>query len=586
MGKAEKASIEIIRHSLSHVLAMAVLDMFPEAKLAIGPAIENGFYYDFDLPRSLAPEDLPVIEKKMRQILKGSDKFEKSEMNIDEALKRLKKAGQIYKAELVSDIKKTGGKQVSFYTTGNFVDLCAGPHVASVQNLKNAGFKLTSIAGAYWKGSEKNKMLQRIYAVAFENQEELNGYLEVLESAKKHDHRKLGQELGLFTINETVGKGLPLWLPKGAILRQALERFIEDEETKRGYQRTYTPVLGSVNLYKISGHWDHYKDDMYPAMDLDGEEYVLRPMTCPHQFMIYKNDLKSYKDLPVRYAELAEMYRREKSGELSGLTRVMGFTLNDAHIFCTLEQLEKEFLGVLDLIQYSLKKLGLAEDVWYRASLRDKSKSKYISNEKLWEESEKTLIKILKKAGIKYEVGVGDAAFYGPKADIQIKNYLGKEETIMTVQIDLNSADRFDMSYIDKDGERKRPVVIHRAAIGCIERTVAFLLEKHAGYLPVWLAPIQASLITVGGGSQKYAKEIFKALKNENVRVELKDENESVGRKIREAELQKIPYILVVGDKEVAAKSVAVRTPGNKNIKIIKTDKFIEDLKKKISSKK
>ncbi len=581
-----KFDIDTIRHSTSHILAMAVLDMFPEAKLAIGPSIENGFYYDFDLPRTLIPEDLPLLENKMRKILKKNEKFIKSEMKIDDALLLLKKSGEIYKAELISDLKKDGAKKVSFYKTGDFSDLCAGPHVESTQNLQNIGFKLTTVAGAYWKGSEKNKMLQRIYGVAFESKAKLEEYLNMMEEAKKRDHRKLGQDLGIFMIDETVGKGLPLWLPKGAILRQTLERFIEDEETKRGYFRTYTPVIGNVRLYKMSGHWDHYKDDMYPVMDLDGEEYVLRPMTCPHQFMIYKNDLKSYKDLPIRYAELAEMYRREKSGELSGLSRVMGFTLNDAHIICTSDQLEKEFLAVLDLIKFSLKKLGLSEDVWYKASLRDKLKTKYLDNEKLWEESEKSLIKILKQAGIKYEVGIGDAAFYGPKADIQIKNYLGKEETIITVQIDLNSADRFDMSYIDKNGERKRPVIIHRSAIGCIERTVAFLLEKHAGHLPLWLAPVQVSVITVGPSAKKYSKELFKKLQDEKIRAELRDDNETIGKKIREAEMQKIPYMLVVGDKEVAIKSVAVRKPGDKKIEVIKFDKFLIDLKKKIEDKK
>lgn len=586
MGKVEKPKIEVIRHSLSHILAMAVLDMFPEAKLAIGPAIENGFYYDFDLPRTLIPEDLPILEDKMRKILKKDEKFIKSEAKIDDALAATKKSGTIYKAELIADLKKEGTKKVSFYKTGEFSDLCAGPHVASTQSLRNVGFKLTSIAGAYWRGDEKNKMLQRIYGVAFGSKAELDEYLKTMEEAKKRDHRKLGQELGIFTIDETVGKGLPLWLPKGAILRQTLQRFIEDEETKRGYSRTYTPVIGSTKLYKMSGHWDHYKEDMYPAMDLDGEEYVLRPMTCPHQFMIYKNDLKSYKDLPIRYAELAEMYRREKSGELSGLSRVMGFTLNDAHIICTPDQLEKEFLAVLDLIKYSLKCLGLSDDVWYRASLRDKSKTKYLANEKLWEESEKTLIKILKKAGIKYEVGVGDAAFYGPKADIQIKNYLGKEETIITVQIDLNSADRFDMTYIDQKGEKKRPVIIHRSAIGCVERTVAFLLEKHAGHLPTWLAPVQVSVATVGMSAKKYAKDVHKSLIDNGIRAELRDDNETIGKKIRESELQKIPYMLVIGDKEIAAKSVAVRVPGDKKINVIKFDKFLTDLKKKIEDKK
>jgi len=580
-------NLEILRHSTAHVLAAAVLEMFPDAKFGIGPAIENGFYYDFDLPRTLIPEDLPILEEKMKAIIKANYPFDKEEISAKNALEHFKKAGQDYKIELIKDLEKEKAKNVSVYKTNGFVDLCSGPHLDSTGEINAEALKLTRISGAYWKSDEKNKQLQRIYGVAFENKKELGEYLAQMEEAGKRDHRKIGRELGLFYIDENVGKGLPLWMPKGAILRQTLERFIEDEETKRGYMRTYTPVIGNVRLYKISGHWEHYKDDMYPAMKIENEEYVLRPMTCPHQFMIYKADQHSYKELPLRYAELAEMYRREKSGELSGLARVMGFTLNDAHIICAPEQLEQEFLGVLDLVKFSLKSLGLDKEIWFRASLRDKEKAKYLDNEKLWDESEESLLKILKKAGVKYETGIGDAAFYGPKADIQIKNVHGKEETLITIQIDLNSAERFDMTYVDNEGKKQRPVIIHRSAIGCIERTVAFLIEHFAGAFPIWLSPVQAVVLPISEEKfGAYALQVKEKLIATGIRAELDDSKESLGKRISEAEKQKIPYMLVVGEKEMNADSVAIRSRGDKKQEVMKVDEFVEKIKKEIEGKK
>lgn len=596
MSRVDK--LEILRHSTSHVLAAAVLEMFPEARFGIGPAIENGFYYDFDLPRTLIPEDLALLEEKMKKIIKANYPFEREEISAENAIKHFQKAGQPYKVELIKDISAGithssdrykvlyEKNTVSVYKTGSFVDLCSGPHLDSTGEINVDAVKLTKISGAYWKGNEKNKQLQRIYGVVYETKKELAEYLKNIEEAQTRDHRKIGKELGLFHIDENVGKGLPLWMPKGAILRQTLERFIEDEETKRGYMRTYTPVIGNVRLYKISGHWQHYKDDMYPAMKIENEEYVLRPMTCPHQFMIYKADQHSYKELPLRYAELAEMYRREKSGELSGLARVMGFTLNDAHIICTPEQLEKEFLGVLDLVKFCLKALGLEINIWFRASLRDKEKAKYLDNEKLWDESEKILLKILKKAGVKYETGIGDAAFYGPKADIQIRNIHGKEETLITIQIDLNSAERFDMTYIDAKGKKQRPVIIHRSAIGCIERTVAFLIEHFAGAFPLWLSPVQVAIIPVSEKFNDYAKKIHSQLLASGIRVDLRNESETLGKRISDLEKQKIPYMLVVGEKEEKAGTVNVRHRDSKRQEVTKLEVFIEKIRKEIEEKK
>lgn len=583
MPKEEKkqSSIEIKRHSLAHLLAAAVLEIDPKAKTAIGPAIENGFYYDFDLTNSLSTNDLPRIEKKMREMIKENVDFVHSEISAAQAKKLFK--NNPFKLEVLE--KEAKGKEISVYKSGKFPDLCRGPHAKSAGQLNPESFKLTKIAGAYWRGDENNKMLTRIYGAAFDSKKELENYLKAQEEAEKRDHKKLGRELELFHIDENVGKGLPLWMPKGAIIRQILQRFIEDEETKRGYSRTYTPVIGNVRLYKMSGHWDHYRNDMYPAMKIDNEQYVLRPMTCPHQFMIYKAKPHSYKELPLRYAELAEMYRREKSGELSGLIRVMGFTLSDAHIICTPDQLEKEFLDALELIRFILKSLGIDKNVTYRASLRDKQKAKYISNEKLWDESEKALLGILEKAGVSFENAVGEAAFYGPKADIQIKNVHGKEETLITAQIDLNSAERFDLFYIDRKGQKQRPVIIHRSSLGCIERTMAFLIEHYAGAFPLWLSPVQAQIIPVSDKHAPYAKKVAQELNKAGLRVEVAAGNETLGKRIREGQIQKIPYLLIVGDKEAENNSVAVRERNKGDLGTVSVDKFqkkaLEEIQKK-----
>jgi threonyl-tRNA synthetase len=580
MGKVDQPKIETIRHSLSHVLAMAVLDMFPGAKLAIGPDIENGFYYDFDLPRTLIPEDLPILEKKMRQIIKGNDKFEKSEKEITTALAEAKKSGQIYKSELITDLKKTGAKKVSFYTTGKFVDLCAGPHVASLNSLKNVGFKLTSIAGAYWRGDEKNKMLQRIYAVAFENQTKLDEYLKQLEEAERRDHRKLGVAMDLFSFQEA-GPGFPFWHPKGMVLRNELIDYWRAEHKKAGYQEISTPIILREELWHQSGHWDNYKKNMY-FTEIDGQGYAVKPMNCPGGIQVYKSKLHSYREFPIRMAELGLVHRHELSGVLHGLFRVRSFVQDDAHIYCRENQVEAELEGVIKLIEKMYKNFGFND---YHVELSTRP-AKSIGTDEMWNRAEKIMKKVAKDSGLKMKLNPGDGAFYGPKFDFHIKDSIGRTWQCGTIQLDFSMPDKFSLEYIDEKGERQRPVMIHRTILGSIERFLGIFLEHYAGVLPAWAAPVQVAVITVGGSSQKYGKEIYKMLLAENIRVELRDENESVGRKIRDAEMQKIPFMLVIGDKEVAAKSVAIRVPGDRKIKVQKTDKFIEDLKKKIASKK
>ncbi len=579
-------NIDIIRHSISHIAAAAIQKLFKEVKFAIGPTIENGFYYDLDLSKSITPEDLPKIEKEMKELIKKDLKFEKKELEIKKAIELFKKLKQPYKVELIKDLEKEKVKKVTIYTTGDFVDLCKGPHVKSTKEIRFDAFKLTSLAGAYWKGSEKNKMLQRVYGVAFNTKKELNEYLERQREAEKRDHRKIGKELDLFIFSDLVGKGLPLLTPKGAIIRYELEKFIIEEETKRGYLRTYTPDLAKVELYKKSGHWQHYKESMYPPMNIDGEEYVLRPMTCPHQFMIYISRPRSYRELPLRYSEIAKQYRKEQSGEISGLMRVMVFSLADAHIICRPDQIEKEFKEVLELIQYSMKTLGI-KDYGYRFSKWDpKNKKKYADKPNEWRETQKQMKKILDKLKLKYSEEEGEAAFYGPKLDIQMKNINGKEETAFTVQIDFDLPEKFDLTYTDEKGKKQRPMVIHRSSIGCIERTMAFLIEQYAGAFPSWLSPVQAQIIPVSEKFNKYGEEIKKQLNEEGIRVELNDNNETLGKKIREGELQKIPYLLIVGEKEQKDELVAVRNRKDGDIGTMKINKFIEKIKEEIKKKK
>ncbi|NQV00515.1 MAG: threonine--tRNA ligase [Parcubacteria group bacterium] len=583
MSKKEGLQLEKIRHSLSHLMSMAIIKIYPDAGLGVGPAIENGFYQDYGLPESISSELLPKLEKEIKKMILKNIKFEQHDMSFDKALKLYKK--DPYKSEMIKDLKKAGEKKLSFYRSDWFENLCKGPHVASTKEIDPDAFKLTKVAGAYWKGDEKNKMLQRVYGVAFETKKELYQYLKQQAEAEKRDHRKIGKELDLFVFSDLIGKGLPLLTPKGSIIRQELEKFITEEETKRGYLRVYTPDLARLELYKKSGHWQHYKESMYPLINVDGEDYVLRPMACPHHFMLYNSRPRSYRELPLRYAEIARQYRKEQSGELSGLIRLMAFSLVDAHLVCRPDQIEKEFKDVLELIQYNMKILGI-KDYWYRFSKWDpKNKKKYTNNPKAWQKTEKLMKEILDKLKLKYVEAEDEAAFYGPKTDVQVKNVNGKEDTLFTVQIDFDMPGKFDMSYIDEKGKKQTPMVIHRASIGCIERTMAFLIEQYAGAMPVWLSPVQAQIIPISEKFIKYGEKIKEMLLKEDVRVELNNDNETLGKKIREGEMQKIPYLLIVGEKEQKAGSVAVRDREKGDLGPMKTNKFIEKIKEEIEKK-
>jgi threonyl-tRNA synthetase len=579
MGKVDEPKIEVKRHSLSHILAMAVLDMFPEAKLAIGPDIENGFYYDFDLPRTLIPEDLPLLEEKMRAILKQDLKFERSEKKIDDALKFEKSRGQKYKEELVADLKKEGTKTVSYYQTGDFIDLCAGPHVNSTRELGKMGFKLDKVAGAYWRGSEKNKMLQRIYALAFETKPELAEYEKMMAEAEKRDHRKIGATMGLFSFHDE-GPGFPFWHPKGMVLRNSLIDWWRAEHIAAGYEEINTPIMLREELWHQSGHWDNYKNNMY-FTEIDEEKYAIKPMNCPGGILIYKTNLHSYRELPIRMGELGLVHRHELSGVLHGLFRVRAFTQDDAHIYCREDQIEKELEGVIKLVQKMYAKLGFKD---YHVELSTRP-PKSTGTEEMWNHAEKIMNKVAKDMNLKIKINPGDGAFYGPKFDFHIRDSIGRTWQCGTIQLDFSMPERFDLTYVDEKGERKRPVMIHRTILGSIERFMGVLLEHFAGALPVWLAPVQVRVMNVGPSAKKYAKDVQKTLEAEGVRAELDDANETVGKKIREAELQRIPYMLVIGDKEVAAKSVAVRKVNDRAITTVKLDKFVKDLLKEIESK-
>ncbi len=580
------ADIETKRHSLSHLLAMAVLELWPEAKLGIGPAIENGFYYDFALPaEALAKAGLDEIEKRMKELIKKDFKFEREEIKAKEAKKIFH--DQPYKLELIEELVKTK-QSITVYISGDFTDLCAGPHVESTKEINPNGFNLTKIAGAYWKGSEKNPMLTRIYGLAFETKEELIEYVKLQEEAEKRDHRLIGKNLDLFVFSELVGKGLPLFTEKGSIIRRELEKFIVDEEIKRNYKHVYTPDLARVELYKTSGHYPYYKDSMYPVMQVEAEELILRPMTCPHHFQLYASKPHTYKELPIRIAELAKQFRYEKSGELTGLMRVRAFCLADAHIICRKDQAIDEINAVLDLIEYTSSVFGLktGEDYRYRLSLGDrKDEKKYYKDDNAWDFAENSLKEVLKKRRAPFFEAQGEAAFYGPKIDIQMKNFAGKEDTAFTVQYDFVMPKRFNLSYIDKDNAKKEPIVIHRSSIGAIERVMAFLIEKYAGAFPIWLSPVQAVVIPIGEKFNDYGKSVLENLKKESVRTELDDTNETLGKKIRNAELQKIPYILVVGEKEQKSESVSVRERGKGDSGPMKIDNLIKKIKMEISEK-
>jgi len=576
--------IEKKRHSLAHIMAEAIQELYPKTKFGIGPAIESGFYYDFDIPSTLKPEDLVKVEARMRELIKNDIKFKKSNISKIKAKKIFAK--QPYKLELIKELEE---KEVTIYESGNFIDLCKGPHIKSSKEIDPESFKLTKTAGAYWKGSEKNKMLVRIYGVAFDNKKELADYLTAQAEAEKRDHRVLGQKLDLFIFSDIVGKGLPLFTEKGSVIRRELENLVVKEEIKRGYKHVYTPELAKVDLYKKSGHFPYYKDTMYPVMKIDEEELILRPMTCPHHYQLYLAKPRSYKELPFRIAELAKQFRYEKSGELTGLIRVRSFCLADSHIICQKEQAESEINNVLDLIEYMTNIFGLKPIInyRYRLSLGDrKDTKKYYKDDKAWTFAENVLRKVLKGRNAPFFEAEKEAAFYGPKIDIQMKNFAGKEDTAFTVQYDFVGPKKFDLKYTTNEGKQEEAIVIHRSSIGAIERIMAFLIEHYAGAFPLWLSPVQISVIPIGEKHLDYAKEIQKQLKSFDIRAELRDENETLGKKIREAEMQKTPYLLIIGDKEIAAQSVAVRERGKGDTGMIEINKFIEKIKEEIKDKK
>lgn len=578
--------LQTLRHTASHILAQAVKRLYPQAKLAIGPAIENGFYYDIDFPGSVTPEVLDRLEAEMKKIASENLKIERFTLPREQALELMK--DEPYKTELINELPDDA--EISFYRQGEFTDLCAGPHVSYTKKLK--AFKLTQATGAYWRGDSSKKMLVRIYGTAFNTKEELEAYLAEVEEAKKRDHNRLGRQLGLFTTVDIIGQGLPILLPKGTTIIRTLQRWIEDEEEKRGYLQTKTPLFAKRELYKISGHWDHYRDGMFVLGDKadqddpEKEVFALRPMTCPFQFQAYLTEMRSYRDLPLRYNETSTLFRNEASGEMHGLIRLRQFTISEGHIACTPEQLEGEFAGCLDLVHYTLSTLGLDGDVFYRFSKWDKNnRDKYIGSEEAWESAQDTMRRILDDLKIDYYEADGEAAFYGPKLDIQIKNVHGKEDTLVTIQIDFQLAEKFGMEYVDKDNVRKYPYVIHRTSIGCYERTLALLIEKYAGAFPLWLSPEQVRVISISDEQADYAGEILKKLKDAGIRATLDDRNEKLGFKIREAQLEKLPYMLVIGGKEKESGTVGVRSRKQGDLGSVSPDEFIARIREEIDTK-
>ena len=580
----ETNELQTLRHSASHILAQAVKRLFPEAKLTIGPAIDNGFYYDFDIETPFSREDLDNLETEMKKIVKENLKIERFELPRAEALELMK--DEPYKVELINELPD--GETISFYKQGEFTDLCAGPHMNYTSKVK--AFKLLSATGAYWRGDEHNKMLTRVYGTAFKTKDELNEYLEQLEEAKKRDHNKLGRDLELFTTVDTIGQGLPIMLPKGARIIQLLQRWVEDEEQKRGWQLTKTPLMAKSDLYKISGHWDHYKDGMFVLGDeeKDKEVFALRPMTCPFQYQAFLNRGRSYRDLPMRLAETSTLFRNEASGEMHGLIRVRQFTISEGHLMCTPEQLEDEFRRCLELTRYMLDTLGLLEDVSYRFSQWDPDeRDKYIGTPEQWDEAQSKMKTILDDLNIDYVIGIGEAAFYGPKLDIQIKNVHGKEDTLVTIQIDQLLAETFGMEYVDRDGQKKNPYIIHRTSIGCYERTLALLIEKYAGAFPTWLAPVQIKLLPIADRHLDFTYEVKKKLEERGIlRVEVDDRSEKLGFKLREAQLEKVPYMVVIGDKDVEANAVSVRSRKEGDKGSMSVDDFVNMIVEEVETKK
>lgn len=572
--------INIARHTTSHILAQAIKRLYPQAKLAIGPAIDTGFYYDFD-NISIKQENLEEIENEMKKIVKENLKLDTFELSKEEAKKWAKENNEIYKEQIIDELED--GEKITFFKQGEFTDLCVGPHMLYTKGVGKV--KLISTTGAYWKGDENNKMLTRIYGTAFKTQDEVDGFMKKREEAKKRDHNKLGRELELFTTSDLIGQGLPIMLPKGAKIMQILQRFVEDTEANYGWQLTKTPYMAKSDLYKLSGHWDHYKDDMFVMGDekKDSEVFALRPMTCPFQYQAYLNRGRSYRDLPMRLDETSTLFRNEASGEMHGLIRVRQFTISEGHLMCTPEQLETEFKSCLELAIYMLKVLGLYEDVSYRFSKWDPNdRKKYIGTEEQWNEAQGVMKTILDHLGLDYKEGVGEAAFYGPKLDIQIKNVFGKEDTLITIQIDQMLAEKFGMEYVDRDGSKKRPYIIHRTSIGCYERTLALLIEKYAGAFPLWLSPTQIKVLPISENEIEYSMSLKQKLMRKGYRVEVDDSNEKIGYKIRNAQLEKDPYMLVIGKNEVTNNTLSIRSRDGKKLDEISIEEFTKMLDNEI----
>lgn len=570
--KSEEA-LEILRHSTAHLTAQALKRLYPGIKLGIGPVIEGGFYYDVDAPEPISADDFPKIEKEMKKIISENIEIERKNVSRDDAQKIYEEVDDEYKLELLEAIP--ANEEVSIYYQGDFFDLCRGIHVPSTGKLKE--FKLLSLAGAYWRGNSDNKMLQRIYGTAFFNKEDLKHHLQMLEEAKERDHRKIGKELELFTLSQTVGQGLPLWLPNGATIRRTVERYIVDKELRLGYKHVYTPVLGSKRLYETSGHWEHYQEDMFPPMEMDNETLVMRPMNCPHHMMVYASSMHSYRELPIRIAELGTMHRYESSGGLSGLQRVRGMTLNDAHIFVRPDQIKEEFKRTVELVLDVYKDFDLT-DYKFRLSYRDpQDTEKYFDDDAMWEKAQSMLKEAMDELGLEYFEAEGEAAFYGPKLDVQVKTAIGKEETLSTVQLDFLLPERFDLSYVGEDGKQHRPVVIHRGVVSTMERFIAFLIEEYKGAFPTWLAPVQVEIIPVSNEVHfDYAKQVEEKLLAAGIRVEMDYREEKLGYKIREAQMKKIPYMLVLGDKEMEAGDVNIRRYGSKDSETVSLESFLE----------
>jgi threonyl-tRNA synthetase len=579
--KDEKLYLDNLRHSCAHLLAAAVMELWPNTLRTIGPAIEDGFYYDFDfLDQKISDEDFDKIEQKMHELVKDWEEFRHKEVTKEEALTH--NVGNEYKKELIEEFS-SDGQHITIYTSGNYTDLCRGGHIENpAKELKH--FKLLSIAGAYWRGSEKNKMLTRIYGTVFPTKDELQKYLIQQEEAKKRDHRKLGKELALFTTNDEVGQGLTIWLPNGSTIRREIENYMVAEQEKMGYKHVYSPHIGQKSLWEKSGHWDLYREKMYSPMDVDGTEYLVKPMTCPMHIQSYTFTPKSYRDLPFRIAEIASVYRYEKSGELSGLLRVRAFTQDDAHVFCTPEQAVDEFVSVFNFIQKLYKSFGFT-DYKVRLGIRSK-KEKYLGNDEVWKKAEEKILEALKKTGADYTVSEGDAAFYGPKADFLIKDALGREWQCGTVQVDFMLPERFGLKYVDQDGTEKTPVMVHRAPLGSIERFLGILIENYAGNFPTWLTPVQVKVLPITEKHLEYANTVVEKLKTENIRAELDDRNERLQAKIRDAQLEKVSYMFIVGDKEAESNKVAIRKRDGTDLGALDLESFINDLKEEIEDKR